>query len=196
MVRYNRKRRLEFVEAQKKIEEDELSTARLAFINGTATNDQVALVEEANLKAQQSGFKLPPLLAPSQSAGTRPSAAQPATTFKVPVLSKEIGTTKPPPKTKQTWKEWWFSSLKKEEEGEHFGSSEKRLGWDSLSEEDEAPGMRESDLVRAIEDKKAFLVDKARAAAAREKGNQQAGGVLDQVGLQKETPPQKKGGWW
>lgn len=62
MVQYNRARRLEWVEAQKKLEADELATARLAYIKGTATEEQMLLVEEANREALEKGVKLPSLL--------------------------------------------------------------------------------------------------------------------------------------
>ncbi|KAG5752220.1 hypothetical protein H9Q72_003645 [Fusarium xylarioides] len=66
MVRYNRARRAEWVEAQKLLEADELAMARLAYIKGEATEEQILLVEEANQAAEARGEKLPPLLeAPS-----------------------------------------------------------------------------------------------------------------------------------
>ncbi|KAF5024229.1 hypothetical protein F66182_3743 [Fusarium sp. NRRL 66182] len=62
MVQYNRARRAEWVEAQKRLEADELASARLAYIKGSATEDQILLVEEANRAAEERGEKLPPLL--------------------------------------------------------------------------------------------------------------------------------------
>jgi hypothetical protein len=62
MLRYNRARRAEWVEAQKKYEEDELSLARIAYLKGTATDEQIDLVEYANRRAEEQGIKLPPLL--------------------------------------------------------------------------------------------------------------------------------------
>ena len=62
MLRYNRARRAEWVEAQKKLEADELATARLAYLKGEATENQIVLVEEANRRAEEEGVKLPPLL--------------------------------------------------------------------------------------------------------------------------------------
>ncbi|KAI9900512.1 hypothetical protein N3K66_004774 [Trichothecium roseum] len=62
MLRYNRARRAEFAEAQKKYEADELATARLAYLKGNATDEQTLLVEEANRRAEAQGVKLPPLL--------------------------------------------------------------------------------------------------------------------------------------
>lgn len=63
MVQYNRARRAEWIEAQKRLEADELAMARLAYIKGEATEDQILLVEEANQAAEARGEKLPPLLA-------------------------------------------------------------------------------------------------------------------------------------
>jgi hypothetical protein len=63
MIQYNRARRAEWVEAQKLLEADELAMARLAYIKGEATEDQILLVEEANQAAEARGEKLPPLLA-------------------------------------------------------------------------------------------------------------------------------------
>ncbi|CZS90511.1 uncharacterized protein RAG0_09160 [Rhynchosporium agropyri] len=79
-------------------------------------------------------------------------------------------------------KEWLFSGLKKEEEGETVGSSERRLGYEALSEEDDNMGERESDIVRAIEDKKMAISTKAKQAFAEEKEKQRKGGPLDQIG--------------
>ncbi|OAA52526.1 hypothetical protein BBO_00367 [Beauveria brongniartii RCEF 3172] len=66
MLRYNRARRAEWAEAQKKLESDELATARLAYLKGTATEDQIALVEAANHEAEEKGIRLPPLIAPPE----------------------------------------------------------------------------------------------------------------------------------
>lgn len=69
MLRFNRKRRDDFMEAQRKIESDAFQAARLAFINGTATDEQARLVEEAIQDAERAGTKLPPLL--SSPAGPK-----------------------------------------------------------------------------------------------------------------------------
>jgi len=73
MVKYNRKRRDDFIEAQRHMEDDELSKARLAFLNGTATEEQVRLVEYALKDAEQKGLTLPPLLS---APGTTPERAK------------------------------------------------------------------------------------------------------------------------
>ena len=91
-------------------------------------------------------------------------------------------------------KAWLFSGLKKEEEGEDLGSSERRLGYEALSEEDDSLGERESDIVRAIEDKHAGISAKAKQAFADEKERQRTGGPLDRLGSGGEETP-KPGGW-
>lgn len=70
MLRFNRKRRDDFIEVQKKIESDAFQVARLAFINGSATDEQARLVEEAITDAENTGNKLPPML--SSPAGSEP----------------------------------------------------------------------------------------------------------------------------
>lgn len=98
------------------------------------------------------------------------------------------------------FKDFIFMGLKKEEEGEDVGSSEARLGYEALSEEDDGLGERESDIVRAIEDKKLAIQGKARKAFANEKERQRTGGPLDKIGTSTdkagsgEEPP-KSGGW-
>jgi hypothetical protein len=202
MARYNKKRKAEFKSAMEKYEgNDQLAIARIAFVNGTATAEQIAMVEEATAIARASGFKLPPLLPPAPHAEAgQIIASQPQSKFKVPALSTgteaDSPKSEPIPKSKQTWRDWWFSSLKKEEEGEDIGSSEKRLGWESLSDEDSAAGVRDSDLVRAIEEKAAFIKERTKAAFEAERENQRRGGALDQVGVEKATRETPKRGWW
>jgi hypothetical protein len=95
--------------------------------------------------------------------------------------------------------EWLFSGLKKEEEGDDVGSSERRLGYEGLSEEDDGMGTRESDIVRAIEDRKERIADKAKQAFADEKERQRTGGPLDRIGTSSDTTSSaeqpKSGGW-
>jgi hypothetical protein len=66
MLRYNRARRAEWIEAQKKFEADELATARIHYLKGDATEEQILLVEEANQQAEEQGIKLPSLLSPPE----------------------------------------------------------------------------------------------------------------------------------
>lgn len=69
MIRYNSARKIEFLEAQKKMSAESLEAARLAYMRGDATDEQMALVEEAN--ARPEGFHLPSILsAPKPIART------------------------------------------------------------------------------------------------------------------------------
>lgn len=92
-------------------------------------------------------------------------------------------------------KEWLFSGLKKEEEGDDVGTSERRLGYEALSEEDDSLGERESDVLRAIEEKKMALQHKAKSAFEAEKERQKKGGPLDRIGTEGEEEKPKSGGW-
>ena len=75
MLKFNRKRREDFVRAQQKIASDAFQSARLAFVNGTATEEQTRLVEEAIQDAERAGTKLPPLLStPADAAPAEESA--------------------------------------------------------------------------------------------------------------------------
>ncbi|KAH7019503.1 cytochrome oxidase c assembly-domain-containing protein [Ilyonectria destructans] len=171
MLRYNRARRAEWVEAQKKLEADELASARLAYLKGAATEEQILLVEEANREAEESGVKLLPLLA--------------APTTRTHFEENFAGSDGPKKEGKGVM--GIFSGmLGRGEQGEEVGSSQERLGYESLCEEDDSTGVRESDLVRSIE-------NKARGAWEKEKQNQRAGGTLDQLGL--EAAPSQKS-WW
>lgn len=98
-------------------------------------------------------------------------------------------------------KDWLFSGLKKEEEGENVGTSGERLGYESLCEEDDALGERESDIIRAIEGKKESVKNKVKKAFAEEKERQRTGGPLDRIGTSAtenaapEDERPKSGGW-
>lgn len=183
MLRYNRARRAEWVEAQKQLEADELASARLAYLKGEATEEQILLVEEANREAEAKGEKLPPLLA----------APSHRTHFEENIKPALEGSKKEdePAKTGGKGVLGLFSSkLSREEEGEQVGSSQERLGYESLSEEDDATGVRDSDLVRSIE-------AKAQQAWEKEKENQRRGGSLDQLGLETAGgPSSQKKSWW
>lgn len=66
MVRYNRARRAEWIAAQRASEDDALAAARMAYMQGKATPEQILLVEDANRAAEAQGTKLPPLLSPPE----------------------------------------------------------------------------------------------------------------------------------
>lgn len=194
---YNRKRKAEFLAAQEKMDADSLEAARLAYMRGDATEEQIALVEEANAAAEASGshiFKMPGALTSSSSEAAIPSPAAEAA-----ITAEERPTTEAAKQQKPgSWRSWIFANLKNEEEGEDVGTSEARLGYESLSEDDDNAIVRDSDVIRAIEDKQAYLKEKARAALDKEKENQRKGGPLDRVGIDAapaaaEKPAKK---WW
>lgn len=227
MITYNSKRKAEFIEAQKKLEADSLEAARLAYMTGKATEEQIALVEEVMERERAAGnhapsgsgifTKMPNPISKPNSSGFESAVEQ--------QKQKKITDVAEWPKDKEAEKPtstvaavekkaeeagkglwaWMTASLKKEEEGDDIGSSQRRLGWESLSEEDDAAGVRDSDLVRAVEEhqiEKQSLASKAHAAFEKEKENQRKGGPLDQVGLKEEKTteegekaPKKKSGW-
>ncbi|KAJ4303856.1 hypothetical protein N0V88_001453 [Collariella sp. IMI 366227] len=179
MIMYNKKRGGEWVEAQKKLEADSLEAARLAYMTNKATPEQAALVEEQLAREREAGAasktsffnKMPSVLGAPEAAGTSATTAQtkPSVTETVSWPSSKESTstpTEPQPSTGGLWS-WLTSNLKREEEGGSpttGPSSSPRLGWESLSEEDDGAGVRDSDLVRAVEEKQAYV--KAKAAEA------------------------------
>jgi hypothetical protein len=216
MMIYNKKRSGEWAEAQKKLEADSLEAARIAYMTGKATDEQISLVEEQLERERLSGRKtnffsdVSVLGAPEAAGAAKASAAAAATGLEsAPGKPQRVTETVSWPTTaedpalagpqKSSLWGWLTANLKKEEEGTEPMSSQPRLGWESLSEEDDVSGVRESDIVRAVEDKQAYLRAKAHAAFEKEKENQRAGGPLDRVGIKqgegKEEPPKKKG-WW
>ncbi|EFX02066.1 hypothetical protein CMQ_2115 [Grosmannia clavigera kw1407] len=188
MMRFNHKRKLEFIAAQKQMEDDSLAAARLAYMRGDATEEQTALVEEV-AAAERAAI----------NAGAPPPARSGDGFFKMPSLlgapspvAAESAPTAAAPATPSSWAK---SMLSREEQGEIPGSSQSRLGYESLSEEDDWPGARESDVVRAVEEHSAYLAGKAQAALDRERANQRNGGPLDRLGLEPAAAAGKKS-WW
>jgi hypothetical protein len=195
MIMYNKKRSAEWVAAQKKLEADSLDAARIAYMLGKANEEQMALVEEQLERERQEGRKtsffsdMPSVLGapePSSSVTTTTQTPQSVTETvswpakSTPSTTTATDTTQPPqaeaPKA-GLWT-WLTSNLKREEEGD------RRLGYESLSEEDDAAGgVRDSDIVRAVEEKQAYLKAKAAAAVDKEKATQREGGPLDRVGI-------------
>ncbi|KAK4155629.1 cytochrome oxidase c assembly-domain-containing protein [Chaetomidium leptoderma] len=196
MMMYNKKRGREWVEAQKKLEADSLEAARIAYMTGKATEEQIALVEDQLAYERESGRKtsffsdMPSVLGAPEAAGggassssSSPPPSNPATQQQPP-QQQDQDQDQDQPKTSSSggvWS-WLTSNLKREEEADSAaaatGTSQRRLGYESLSEEDDsgAGGVRDSDIVRALE-------DKARAALDHEKANQRQGGPLDRVGV-------------
>ncbi|KAK4187413.1 cytochrome oxidase c assembly-domain-containing protein [Podospora australis] len=232
MMAYNKKRKAEWIEAQKKLEADSLEAARIAYMTGKATEDQIALVEEQLERerrlGQKSSFfdKMPSIIAPDSS-----STQQPQSQPHKPSVTESVSWPSPSSPTKETaiaatteaaasvtegeeeagqkkassgglWS-WMTANLKKEEEGDE-SPSDRRLGYESLSEEDDGQGVRDSDIVRAVEHRaqeaSAALKEKAHAAFEKEKENERKGGPLDRIGLdaQQEKPKQedKKKRWF
>jgi hypothetical protein len=193
MIMYNKKRTAEWIEAQKKIEADSLEAARIAYMTGKATEEQIALVEDYLERERDAGrktsffSKLPSALEPSSSSAPASASASAqqqrpqSITETVSWPSKESASEPElqPSQDKESkgglWA-WLTSNLKREEEGDTVMSPQPRLGWESLSEEDDGKGVRDSDLVRAVG-------AKAQAAFEKEKENQRKGGPLDRVGV-------------
>lgn len=192
MIIYNKKRGAEWAEAQKKLEADSLEVARIAYMTGKATDDQIDLVEDQLKRERDSGRKTSffsdiSLLTPaSATTNTSPSPpppqpTPPATpphqsinvTETVPWPSQQHATPPPPspttdskPTRSSLWS-WLTSNLKREEEGDDaHAPAQRRLGYESLSEEDDGSGVRASDLARAVEDREALVRARAAAAAA------------------------------
>ncbi|EFQ34521.1 uncharacterized protein GLRG_09665 [Colletotrichum graminicola M1.001] len=179
MVTYNKQRRADFIEAQRLMEENSLAAARLAFINGTATDAQVTLVEEANARARETGVRLPPLLsAPTVTTQAekifgkggsqqQQQQQQPSTPDSSPFAASEAESSAPA--AQKSSSSWW-----------PFGSSSAK-----------------PEQARAtIQESKELLQDKAKAAFERERENQRRGGALDQLGLPQEEKKVEKKGWW
>ncbi|EFY89204.1 hypothetical protein MAC_04791 [Metarhizium acridum CQMa 102] len=169
MLQYNRARRAEWVEAQKKLEADSLAAARIAYLKGTATDEQILLVEEANREAKETGVKLPPLLAPAEHR----------THFEEHVKPKFSG-----------------DAVDEKKEGKGvFGLFSGLFGGSTAAEETSsnatAPLAADGGVVQSIE-------TKAKGAWEIEKQNQLKGGSLDQLGLETDSSGQKTGkrGWW
>ncbi len=211
MLAFNRKRRAEFIEAQKQMESDSLEAARLAYMTNKATDEQIALVEEANARAGAGTtpiFKMPLVLGtpkvlnrePTETTDRPAGGAGVAAAVTWPGSAADDDDDQAEPQKRGGFRAWLFSSLKKEEEGHDVGSSQKRLGYESLSEEDDGTGVRDSDLVRAVDGKQSYLRTKTRQALDKEQENQRQGGPLDRVGLPEEKPssetPKRKGWLW
>ncbi|KAK3349586.1 cytochrome oxidase c assembly-domain-containing protein [Lasiosphaeria hispida] len=216
MMMYNKKRKAEFFEAQRRLEDNSLEAARLAYMTGKATEEQTALVEEVLEREGDSGQhtssvfgRLPSALSTPKPLDDGSAAVQRVTeaaNWPTPAASTspadQTQTAETPKSAGGGLWSWLTSSLKKEEGGDDFMTSQRRLGYESLSEEDDSAGVRDSDLVRAVEEKQAFVRSKAHEAFEKEKENQRHGGPLDRLGLeaegaeQKEVAPKKKGWFW
>ncbi|KAL8303437.1 hypothetical protein RB597_005073 [Gaeumannomyces tritici] len=184
MMTYNRKRKHEFLEAQARMRADSLEAARLAYMRGDATDEQVALVEEANSRgADVSIFsKLPPVI--SSPAAVKPPTATAADgeASSATAVAAAAGKEEGQKKSSSSW-----------------GSSVWGFLGGNLKDEDVAAAAAAA-APRAIA---ASIEDKARAAFDKERENQQNGGPLDQVGSSAAKgdggggdAEKPKRGWW
>lgn len=201
MMTYNRKRRNEFFALQKQLKEDSLEAARLAYMTGTATDDQIALVEDATAKAKEAGVKLPSLLSAPQAAAPAGGRGATATTERTVwpgeamVESNLSGAAdeEMEGEKKGGITGWLFGGLKKEETRDD--------GYETLSSSDAKwRSTNTSDSTSTAGEVGDALRDKAKAAFDQERDNQRRGGALDQVGLNEtaasaSTGEGKKKGW-
>lgn len=200
MMLHNRKRSAEWLEAQKKLEADSLDAARIAYMTGKATEEQIELVEEQLERERLSGEKksffnaLPSVLGAPSPAGAAAAASRstptpsspPAQTTPSPPLAAAGGSSSvtetvswstadpsssPEQKSTSLWG-WLTSNLKREEEGsagdDASPSRQRRLGLESLSEEDDGACVPDSAIVRAVEEKRARKLAEEMAAKAGE----------------------------
>lgn len=202
MIMYNKKRKAEFLEAQRKMEADSLEAARLAYMTGKATPEQVQLVEEAIERERVSGESSGSIFNKLPSVIGAPSPVSPPTSESSGGVSEKAAAAWNEAKEeaqdlkKDVQKKGgiggWFSSKVAKEESDE--DETRRFGWERLSEEDDGAGAPFSDIQRAVEDKTAQLKYKAQAALEKEKERQRTGGPLDTVGAA-ETKTEKKKGW-
>lgn len=178
MLRYNRKRKAEFLEVQRRMSADSLEAARLAYMRGDATDEQVSLVEEANARAGGAGgdFKLPSILSAPKPI-KRDEEAPAGISEQAAAAAGENNNNK-----SSSGLFGWFSS--------------KKPAQDAAGATNDAP--------RTLEDKQDML-RKAREAFEKEKEAQRSGGPLDRLGIEesaasatqtKEAEQPKKKGWW
>ncbi|KAG0650004.1 hypothetical protein D0Z07_3734 [Hyphodiscus hymeniophilus] len=169
---YNRRKRAQFYEEQKGLYAAAVHNARLAIEQGTATEDDFDFIR----RDEEENARVKKITADKAAKAAKKGIFA-------------------------SGKDWLFSGLKKEEEGDDVGSSQRRIGFESLSEEDDGMGERESDILRAIEDKKESVERKVKQAFADEKDRQRAGGPLDRIGTPakensgSEDDRPKSGGW-
>lgn len=188
MMMHNRQRRNEFVALQKQLHEDSLEAARLAYMTGTATEEQITLVEDATARARETGVALPSILSVPQRAapaGGRESVAGSDGGAAGAEGQKTGGITG-----------WLFSGMKKEEvrdDDADLSLADDR--WRTTSANTAATATSPT----TTDDVAGALRDKAKAAFEQERQNQQDGGPLDQIGQKPTTPGPdgegKKKGW-
>jgi hypothetical protein len=190
MMMYNRKRRTEFFTVQKQLHEDSLEAARLAYMTGTASAEQIALVEDATAKAKSTGTSMPSILS-SPTPANSTTATLPGESLDAISNQAAGGAEQQEPK-KGGLTGWLFSGLKKEEDPTTTIASASSS--ETLGSSDEAWRISPSTATA--------VSDKAKAAFSQERDNQRRGGPLDQVGLDTTTAAvpaaegnNKKKGW-
>ncbi|KAI8958808.1 hypothetical protein F5Y11DRAFT_26884 [Daldinia sp. FL1419] len=195
MMVYNRKRRNEFFALQKQLKTDSLEAARLAYMTGTASGEQVALVEEAEEKARKSGVSLPPLLSTPKPIvsedGAIESSGRSAWPGESMVESSMSAASEVEQPKKKSFTSWLFGGLKKEEPSEESSQFDKEAA--------EAPGLpSRSNIGNVADESQRVLKDKAKAAFDQERENQRNGGPLDQLGTGKKLSNEenKQSRWW
>lgn len=199
MLQYNRARRAEWVQAQQKLEADSLAAARVAYLRGDATEEQILLVEEANREAQEKGTKLPPLLSPPEHRTHFEERVKPNFSSKAATAAASIS----------------------DDGGSHTGSSKPAegrgilgvvsgfFGGSQTSTTPSSPAGNESSATTLSAETDASVgaaaagigpANEARVQSVweREKQNQIRGGSLDQLGLETGTskPTSDKKSWW
>lgn len=171
MLRYNRARKIEFFEAQKKMSAESLEAARLAYMRGDATDEQMSLVEEAN--ARPEGFQLPSIL----------SAPKPITrTTNEEAVTTELGPTNQPEENKSRL--WGL-----------FSSGSKKEGQDTATS---TPDEKQS---ISLEEKRTMLENARAAFEQEKENQRKGGpldriGTEDLTAPKSAEQPKKKGWLW
>ncbi|OTB00505.1 hypothetical protein M426DRAFT_324280 [Hypoxylon sp. CI-4A] len=189
MMIYNRKRRNEFFALQKQLKADSLQAARLAYMTGTASDEQLALVEDAEAKARQAGLTLPPLLStPKTTEGQTVEGAETSTWPGESMVESSLSAADEVEQPKKKgFASWLFGGLKKEEASE-----------ETIAAEAGSSSSSRSGIARTVDESQQALRGKAKAAFEQERENQRKGGPLDQVGLdgKPNNSESKKSSWW
>lgn len=107
---------MEFIEAQKKMAVESLEAARLAYMRGDATDEQLALVDQANAR-QEGSFQLPSILSAPKPIAR--AADEVAATTTAP------SDTQPEENKSRLW--GLFSGASKKEEGQATSEAQRSL---------------------------------------------------------------------
>jgi hypothetical protein len=175
MILYNRKKKRQYFEEQRALEEAALHNAQVAQRNGTASQEQLELLRSKGMNKQVT----------DDTSDVQKIAAAVG-------IAKESGGQKSEGLFASA-KNWLFGSLKNEEEGDDF--ADRRLGYEGTSEDDDVYGTSESDILKALEAKKQEVEMKAKRALERERRAEKEGGPLDRLGTENEGQAGVKGGW-